>query len=68
MKKNFGSITFYTRRPVGRRKVKERRLYLKQESLDHTPERRVNKINRRMLSDRRGLVSDIMDNFWKEAL
>ena len=64
------SLSFFklqTRSSVDRRKVKDRRSFLKQEYLDHIPERRVNMINRRMLSDRRGLFFEIMDTFWKEA-
>jgi hypothetical protein len=39
--KNFGTIAFYTRRPVGRRRVKDRRVFRKQEYLDSNPDRRV---------------------------
>ena len=68
MENNNSEVIFQTRAHVERRKVKDRRLFLKQEYLDHIPERRVNMINRRMLSDRRGLFSEIMDTFWKEDL
>ena len=70
MKDNYAEVIFQTctRSSVDRRKVKDRRLFLKQEYLDHIPERRVNMINRRMLSDRRGLFSEIMDTFWEEDL
>ena len=68
MKDNYAEVIFCTRSTFDRRKVKDRRLSLKQESLDHIPERRVSKIDRRMLSDRRGLFSEIMDTFWKEDL
>jgi hypothetical protein len=69
MRDNYDEVAFKTctRSSVDRRKVKDRRLFLKQEYLDHIPERRVNMIDRRMLSDRRGLFSEIMDTFWKEA-
>ena len=69
MRYNYAELIFQTctRSPVERRKVKDRRSFPKQEYLYHIPERRVNMIDRRMLSDRRGLFSDIMDNFWKEA-
>ena len=67
MEKNFGTIVNYTRRPVDRRRVEDRRLFLKQEYLDHNPERRVNKIQRRMTGDRRRLLPEIMNTFWKEA-
>ena len=68
MEKNFGTIAFYTRRPDGRRRVNDRRLFLEQEYLDHNPERRVSMIDRRMLSDRRGLFSDALNTFWNEDL
>ena len=70
MRDNYDEVAFQacTRSPVDRRKAKDRRLLLKQEYLYHIPERRVNMINRRMLSDRRGLISEIMDTFWKNAL
>ena len=69
MRDNYAEVIFQTctRSSVDRRKVKDRRLFLKQNNLDHIPERRANKIDRRMLSDRRGLFSKIMDTFWKEA-
>jgi hypothetical protein len=68
MKNNNVEVIFQTRSHVDRRKVEDRRLSLKQEYLDHNPERRVNMIDRRMLGNRRGMVSDIINNFWKEAL
>ena len=68
MKGNYAEVIFCTRQHFFRRKFKDRRLFLEQESLYHIPERRVNMINRRMLSDRRGLFSEIMDTFWKEDL
>ena len=52
MEKKFGDIVKYTRRPVDRRKVENRRLFLKQESLDNNLERRVN-IRRQNMGDRR---------------
>jgi hypothetical protein len=68
MEKNFGSIVFYIRRPVDRRRVKNGRLFLKQEDLDHDPVRRGNMIKRRMLGDRRRLLPEIMNTFWEDAL
>jgi len=70
MKDKYAEVIFQTctRSPIERRKVRDRRLLLKQEYLYHIPERRVNMINRRMLSDRRGLFSEIMDTFWEEDL
>ena len=67
MEKKFESKVFCSRRHVDRRRVEDRRLFLKKDGLAHIPERRVNMIDRRMLSDRRGLFSEIMDTFWKEA-
>ena len=70
MRDNYDDVILQTctRSPVDRRKVEDRRSSLKQNYLDRISERRVNKIDRRMLSDRRGLFSEIMDNFWKEDL
>jgi hypothetical protein len=68
MENNNVEVIFQTRSHVDRRQFKDRRLSLKQEYLDHNPERRVNMIDRRMLGNRRGMVSDIINNFWKEAL
>jgi hypothetical protein len=59
---------FYIRRPIDRREIKERRLFLKQGYLDHNPERRVNMINRRRVGVRRGLPSDIKNTLLKQAL
>jgi len=63
MKDNYAELIFQTctRSSVDRRKVKDRRSFLKKDGLAHIPERRVNMIDRRMLSDRRGLFSEIMD-------
>jgi hypothetical protein len=54
------SLSFFklqTRSHVDRRRVKDRRSSLKKEGLAHYPERRVNMIKRRMLGDRRGILS-----------
>jgi hypothetical protein len=67
MEKNFGRISIYTRRPVDRRRAKDRRLFLKQEYLEHHPERRVNMIERRMLGDRRQESPGIMKTFREAA-
>ena len=67
MEKNFGSIVFYIRRPVDRRQFKDRRFFPRHEDLDHKPERRVNMIDRRILGDRRELISDIKNTFGKVA-
>ena len=66
MKKNFGIIAHHTRRPVDRRRVKARRLFLKQEYLKHNPERRVSMTDRRMLVDRRKLFSVVNKTFWEK--
>ncbi len=68
MGNNNAEVIIKSRRHVDRRRVEERRLSLKQEYLDHKPERRVNMINRRIHGDRRRVVSDIINTFWKEAL
>jgi hypothetical protein len=60
MGNNNAEVIFQTRSLVDRRRVEDRRLFLKHEYLDHNPERRVNMIKRRMLGDRRGLLSEIM--------
>jgi len=67
MKDNYAEVIFCTRSPFDRRKVNDRRSFLKQEDLSHIPERRVSMIDRRMLSDRRGLFSAALNTFWEEA-
>ena len=56
MENKFDSMSFCSRRLVYRRRVEDRRLFLKQEYPDHKPERRVNIIKRRMLGNRRKLL------------
>ena len=56
------------RLPVDRRMAVNRRLFLRHEFLDHNPERRVNIITRRMLEDRRCVVSEILNTLWEKAL
>ena len=54
------SLSFFklqTRSPVDRRRVKDRRSFFKQEGLSHNPERRANMFGRRMIGDRRGMLS-----------
>jgi len=63
MGKNNAEVIFQTRSLIDRRRVEDRRLFLKHEYLDHNPERRVNMIKRRMLGDRRELLSEIMNSF-----
>ena len=67
MGKKFKKIVSYIRRPVDRRQFKDRRLFLEQEYLEHTSERRINMIDRRMLGDRRKLISEVKNTFWKKA-
>ena len=67
MEKNNAEVIFQTRSPVDRRRVEDKRLSLKQEYLDHSPERRVNKIKRRMTGDRRRMLAEVLYSFWKEA-
>ena len=67
MEKNNAEVIFQTRSPVERRRVEGKRLSLKQEYLDHSPERRVNKIKRRMTGDRRRMLAEVIYSFWKET-
>ena len=62
------SISFCSRRHVDRRRVEDRRLFLKQEYLDHKPERRVSMTDRRMHGDRRRLFPDIRSSFQEKAV
>ena len=60
------SLSFFklqTRSLVDRRRVKDRRSFLKQEYLGHNPERIANMIGRRMIGDRRGMLSRYYKNF-----
>jgi hypothetical protein len=66
MEKNNAEV-IQTRSSFDRRRVEDKRLSLKQEYLDHSPERRVNKIKRRMTGDRRRMLAEVIYNFWKEA-
>jgi hypothetical protein len=63
MGNNNTEVIIKTRSLVDRRRVEDRRLFLKHEYLDHNPERRVNMIKRRMLGDRRELLTEIMNTF-----
>ena len=67
MKKKFEARVFCSRRHVDRRRVEDRRSFLKQEALGHNPERRVNMIGRRLFGDRRRMIPDMLETFWKEA-
>ena len=68
MKDNNAEVIFQTRSPIERRRGKDRRLFFKQEYLDHKPERRVDLINRRTLGERRKLFLEILDSFGEEVL
>ena len=63
MEKNFGTIVNYIRRPVDRRRVEDRRFFLKQENLDHNPERRVNMIDHRIHGGKRRVLPEIIYTF-----
>ena len=68
MKNNNPEVIFKIRSHVDRRRLKDRRLSLKQEYLDHKPERRVDLNDRRMLGERRELLPEILNTFGEEAL
>jgi hypothetical protein len=59
-------VLIKTRSHVGRRRVKDRRVFRKQEYLDHNPERR-SMIDRRILADRRRMIPEIMNTFGEKA-
>ncbi len=63
MGNNNTEVIIKTRSLVDRRRVEDRRLFLKHEYLDHNPESRVNMIKRRMVGDRRELLTEIMNTF-----
>ncbi len=56
-----------TRQPVNRRRVNDRRLFLKQGYLGHKPERRSNMICRRMMGERRDLLSQYYEYFLEKS-
>jgi hypothetical protein len=68
MRDNNDEVIIKSRRHVDRRRVEERRFSLKKEYHDHKTERRGNMTKRRISGDRRGVVPDIINTFWKEAL
>ena len=68
MGKKFESKVFCSRRHVDRRRVEDRRLFLKQEYLDLKPERRVSMNDRRMHGDRRRMVYEILNSFGEDVL
>ena len=61
------SIPFCSRRHVDRRRVKDRRSILKQGYLGHNPERRANMVGRRIIGDRRGLLSRYYEDFFEKS-
>ena len=67
MRKNNAKVNIQARSSVNRRRVKDRRSFFKQEYLDHNPERREKMIRRRILGDRRRVLSEIMNTFWNEV-
>ncbi len=67
MGKKFESKVFCSRRHVDRRRVEDRRLFLKKEYLDHKPERR-SMIDQRVFADKRLLFPDIRSTFREKAL
>ena len=60
------SLSFFklqTRAHTDRRKVKDRRSSHRKEFLTHIPERRKNMVGRRMIGDRRGVLSRYYEYF-----
>ena len=68
MENKKAEVFFLTRQPDDRRRVGGRRLFRKQEGLDHNSERRVNMIKRRMLGDRREFLPEVMNTFQEVVL
>ena len=66
MGNNNAEVIIKTRSSVDRRKLKDRRSFLKTESIAHYPERRVSMIGRRVMGDRRGLVAQYYEYFLKK--
>ena len=67
MENKNADVIFQIRSSVDRRKAEDRRFYHRHEDLDHDPARIGNMIKRRMLEDRRRMLSEVIYNFWKEA-
>ena len=64
------SLSFFklqTRSHVDRRKVKDRRSPHKKGYLAHIPERRANIVGRRMIGDRRGMLSRYYEYFVEKS-
>ena len=68
MGNNNAEKVFQIRSSIDRRRVEDRRFFLRYEDLDHDPVNSGNMIKRRMLGDRRKVLPEIMKTFWKEAL
>ena len=52
-----------TRTHLDRRRVKDRRSHHREEFIGHIPERRKNMVGRRMIADRRGVISRYYEYF-----
>ena len=67
MGNNNAEVIFQIRSSVDRRRIEERRFFIRYEDLAHDPGRIGNMIKRRMFGDRRRLLPEIMNTFWKAA-
>jgi len=67
MGNNNAEVILQIRSSVDRRRVEDRRFFLRYEDLNLDSGIRENMIKRRMLGDRRRLLPEIMNTFWKEA-
>ena len=68
MENKKAEVIFQTRSSDDRRRLEDRRFYTRHKDLGHDPARIGNMIKRRMLGDRRKVLPEIMNTFWKEAL
>ena len=66
MRKKNAKVIIQTRSHVDRRRGEDRRSFLKQEYLDHNPERRVNMIDHRIHGGKRRLLPEIFFTFGKK--
>ena len=67
MRNNNAEVIFRTRLSVDRRKVKDRRFYVRHEDFAHNSVVRGNNPDRRMPGDRRRMLFKVIQSFWKEA-
>jgi hypothetical protein len=67
MGNNNAEVNFQIRLSVDRRRVEDRRFFLRHEDFNLDSGIRGNMIKRRILGDRRRLLPEIMNTFWKEA-